>query len=122
FDRQRERYEAIRKRLDTLNQMADGQDEKVVNRVMKDTLSLVGLMSGESSEVVRLPRRVIHAGAAERSRKDTLNAFAYFLRLNPGCRHLVVTCGTPVELHDVRETLRRTCDRIRRLRSYRWFQ
>jgi hypothetical protein len=121
FGRRQKREETTRKQLEMLARVAES-DESVVKRVRKDTLWLVGLMSGEGSELIRLPRRVLLPGAAERSRKDTLNAFVYFLRKNPGCRHMIITCGTPVKVQEVRETLRKTCDRIRRLRAQPWFQ
>jgi hypothetical protein len=122
FERQKQRSEAIETRLEMLARVAEEGDSKVVKRVMKDTLSLVGLMSGEGNEVIRVPRRVLFPGAAERSRKDTLNAFCYFLREHPGCRHVIVTCGVPVKVESVRDALCATCDQIRRLRSRPWFR
>jgi hypothetical protein len=88
---------------------------------MKNVLHLIGLQSGTVKKVIKAPRRVLFPKWAEQSRKDVLAAFQYFLLQNPGCHHLVVTCGRRIPVKDVASTLRAFSDKLRRLRDRKWF-
>ncbi len=120
FQRQKASHEAMQSRLRRIARVIQNNNEQVVSPV-SNKLCWVGLLSGEVTEIVRVPRRNLFPWVASASRKDTLNAFRYYLLRNPGCRHLVVTCGQRVGVEEVPQMLRKISDQIRRLRDRAWF-
>jgi hypothetical protein len=88
----------------------------------KDSISVVGLMSGHTEPIIETPRWNAFPWVARSHRREFLINLTFYLSHRPNCRHLRLTLGPRVRLNEIGITMQALAKAISRLNTRPWFK